>query len=52
MEKDLGTGPEWVAVEHHNTERPHVHVVVCAGVGANVFFQVKSYLWDMPRTSE
>lgn len=28
MEKDLGTKLEWVAVEHHNTEHPHVHVVV------------------------
>jgi type IV secretory pathway VirD2 relaxase len=28
MEKDLGTGIEWIAVEHHNTEHPHVHVVV------------------------
>ena len=28
MEKDLGTDFEWVAVEHHNTEHPHVHVVV------------------------
>ncbi len=28
MEKDLGTELEWVAVEHHNTEHPHVHVVV------------------------
>lgn len=28
MEKDLGTRLEWVAVEHHNTEHPHVHVVV------------------------
>jgi type IV secretory pathway VirD2 relaxase len=28
MEKDLGTNLEWVAVEHHNTEHPHVHVVV------------------------
>jgi len=28
LEKDLGTGLEWVAVEHHNTEHPHVHVVV------------------------
>jgi type IV secretory pathway VirD2 relaxase len=30
MEKDLGTDLEWVAVEHHNTEHPHVHVVVRA----------------------
>ncbi len=28
MEEDLGTDLEWVAVEHHNTEHPHVHVVV------------------------
>src|SRR5580693_2918357 len=28
MERDLGTDFEWVAVEHHNTEHPHVHVVV------------------------
>jgi len=28
MEKDLDTGIEWVAVQHHNTEHPHVHVVV------------------------
>jgi hypothetical protein len=25
---DLGTDLEWVAVEHHNTEHPHVHAVV------------------------
>jgi hypothetical protein len=31
MEKDLGTDLQWVAVEHHNTERPHVHVVVRSG---------------------
>ncbi len=28
MEKELGTDLEWVAVEHHNTEHPHVHVVI------------------------
>ncbi len=28
MGEDLGTELEWVAVEHHNTEHPHVHVVV------------------------
>jgi type IV secretory pathway VirD2 relaxase len=28
MEKDLDTGLEWIAVEHHNTEHPHAHVVV------------------------
>ena len=27
-ERDLGTRVEWVAVEHHNTEHPHVHVLV------------------------
>src|ERR1019366_2681693 len=28
MEKDLGTDLEWVAAEHHNTEHPHVHLVI------------------------
>jgi type IV secretory pathway VirD2 relaxase len=28
MEQDLGTDLEWLAVEHHNTEHPHVHIVV------------------------
>jgi type IV secretory pathway VirD2 relaxase len=28
MGKDLDTGLEWVAVEHHNTEHRHAHVVV------------------------
>ncbi|WP_454916227.1 relaxase/mobilization nuclease domain-containing protein [Xanthobacter sediminis] len=28
MEKDLGTRLDWVAVDHWNTEHPHVHVIV------------------------
>lgn len=28
MQEDLATSLEWVAVEHHNTDNPHVHVVV------------------------
>ena len=28
MEKDLGTKLEWVAVDHWNTEHPHVHLIV------------------------
>ena len=28
MEKDLGTPLQWVAVEHFNTEHPHVHLAV------------------------
>lgn len=28
MEKDLGTKLEWVAVDHYNTDHPHVHVAV------------------------
>ena len=27
-ERDLGTRLDWVAAEHHNTEHPHVHVLV------------------------
>ncbi len=32
MEKDLGTRLDWAAVDHWNTEHPHIHVVV-RGVG-------------------
>ena len=28
MAKDLGTELEWIAVEHYNTEHPHVHIAV------------------------
>lgn len=28
MEADLGTRLDWVAVNHHNTGHPHVHVIV------------------------
>lgn len=28
VEADLGTRVEWLAVEHHNTAHPHVHVIV------------------------
>ena len=28
MAEDLGTELEWVAVEHYNTEHPHVHIVL------------------------
>ena len=27
-EKDLGTRLDWVAVDHHNTDHPHTHIVV------------------------
>jgi type IV secretory pathway VirD2 relaxase len=28
MERDLGTPLEWVAVDHHNTDNPHVHLLI------------------------
>ncbi|PVA08680.1 type VI secretion protein [Pelagivirga sediminicola] len=28
MEKDLGTELDWVAVDHWNTEHPHIHLIV------------------------
>ncbi len=28
MERDLGTRLEWVAIDHHNTDNPHVHVAL------------------------
>lgn len=30
MEKDLDTGLEWVAIQHDNTDREHVHVILRA----------------------
>ncbi|MBV9014288.1 MAG: DUF3363 domain-containing protein [Alphaproteobacteria bacterium] len=27
-ERDLGTGLDWVAIDHWNTEHPHVHLIV------------------------
>jgi hypothetical protein len=34
VEKDLGRGLVWAAVNHHNTDNPHVHVVI-RGVDAD-----------------
>jgi type IV secretory pathway VirD2 relaxase len=34
MANDLGTDLEWIAVAHHNTEHPHVHMVI-RGVGSD-----------------
>ncbi|PYO13271.1 MAG: hypothetical protein DMD75_05955 [Candidatus Rokuibacteriota bacterium] len=28
MERDLGTHLEWVAIDHYNTDNPHVHLLV------------------------
>jgi type IV secretory pathway VirD2 relaxase len=28
MERDLGTPLEWAAIDHHNTDNPHVHLLV------------------------
>ncbi len=38
MSRDLGTRLDWVAVEHWNTEHPHIHVLVRgrAGDGADL----------------
>lgn len=38
MEKDLGTKLEWVAVDHWNTDNPHIHILVrgVAGDGADL----------------
>lgn len=41
MEKDFGTGLEWIAVTHHNTEHPHVHMVIrgVTGAGESLHFK-------------
>ena len=28
MERDLGTQLEWVAIDHHNTDDPHIHLLI------------------------
>ena len=28
MERDLGTRLEWVAIDHHNTDDEHVHLLI------------------------
>ena len=28
MERDLGTGLEWVAIDHHNTDDAHIHLLI------------------------
>lgn len=28
MERDLGTRLEWAAIDHHNTDNPHVHILL------------------------
>ena len=33
LEKEKGLALHWVAVEHRNTDHPHVHVVLCGGGG-------------------
>jgi type IV secretory pathway VirD2 relaxase len=45
MEKDFGADLEWVAVTHHNTEHPHVHMVIrgVAGAGEPLHFK-REYL--------
>jgi type IV secretory pathway VirD2 relaxase len=35
MEKDTRTRLEWVAVTHHNTEHPHVHIALRGRTGDN-----------------
>jgi type IV secretory pathway VirD2 relaxase len=41
MEKDFGTDLEWMAVTHHNTEHPHVHMVLrgVTGTGEPLHFK-------------
>src|SRR6059036_2600449 len=34
MERDLGTHLEWVAIDHYNTDNPHVHLLVRGRDGA------------------
>ncbi len=31
LEKEKGMTLHWVAVAHHNTDHPHVHIILCGG---------------------
>ncbi len=33
LEKEKGMTLHWIAVEHRNTDHPHVHIVLCGGGG-------------------
>jgi type IV secretory pathway VirD2 relaxase len=33
VEKDIGTKLDWVAVDHWNTDNPHVHVLIRGRAG-------------------
>ncbi len=33
VERDLGTRLDWVAVDHWNSDNPHIHVLVCGRAG-------------------
>ena len=50
-ERDLGTRLDWVAVEHHNTEHPHVHVLLrgCAYNGSDLVIS-RDYIRDGMRS--
>ncbi|PYM37623.1 MAG: hypothetical protein DME17_07165 [Candidatus Rokuibacteriota bacterium] len=46
LERDLGTRLEWAAVEHHNTDHPHVHLVVRGRAEGRPLEIAFTYLWD------
>ena len=46
FERDLGTRLEWAAVEHHDTDHPHVHLVVRGRAGERPLEIAFTYLWD------
>src|SRR3546814_8514764 len=33
MSRDLGTGLDWVAIDHWNTDNPHIHILVRGEIG-------------------
>ncbi len=53
LEKDKGQALHWVAVEHRNTDNPHVHVLLCgAGECGNQIRQVRLDRRDYGRLRE
>jgi hypothetical protein len=45
MVRDLGTKPDWSAVEHWNTEHPHVHLILRGKTSTRSEAQVEADRW-------
>jgi len=52
LERDKGRRLHWVAVEHRNTDHPHVHIVLAGGAGAGRLRELRLDRADHARIKE